>query len=144
MPANAQDRRGIVWDNRPSIVFGEDINIDLKGRVQLDWRRFDPEVGEDEFDVRTLRIGLKGDLTRHFDWEIEREIDEVLEEGEVEPKWRFGQWKDVFVNWTTFDAFSRQGRTLQDAVRPRADHQRQRSRLRVSRARLGQDCARPR
>jgi len=108
-PANAQDRRGIVWDNRPSIVFGEDINIDLKGRVQLDWRRFDPEVDEDEFDVRTLRIGLKGDLTRHFDWEIEREIDEVLEVGAVEPKWQFGQWKDVFVNWTTFDAFSVKG-----------------------------------
>ena len=80
-PAHAQGKRGVVWDNRPSIVFGEDINIDLKGRVQLDGRRFDPEVGEDEFDVRTLRIGLKGDLTRHFDWEIEREIDEVLEEG---------------------------------------------------------------
>ena len=108
-PANAQDRRGIVWDNRPSIVFGEDINIDLKGRVQLDWRRFDPDVDEDEFDVRTLRVGLKGNLTRHFDWEIEREIDEVLEEGEVEPKWRFGQWKDVFVNWTTFDAFAVKG-----------------------------------
>ncbi len=105
-PANAQDRRGFVWDNRPSIVFGEDINIDLKGRVQLDWRRFDPEVGEETFDPRTLRIGLQGELTRHFDWEIEREIDEVLAEGEVEPKWRFGQWKDVFVNWTTFDAFS--------------------------------------
>ena len=107
--AAAQDRRGLVWDNRPSIVLGEDINIDLRGRVQFDTRRFDPEVGEDEFEVRTLRIGLKGDLTDHFDWEIEREIDEILEEGEVEPKWRFGQWKDVFVNWTTFDAFSVKG-----------------------------------
>lgn len=108
-PAGAQDRRGLVWDNRPSIVLGEDINIDLRGRAQFDWRRFDPDVDEDEFDVRTLRIGLKGDLTRHLDWEIEREIDEVVEEGAVEPKWRFGQWKDVFVNWTTFDAFSVKG-----------------------------------
>lgn len=105
----AQGKRGLVWDNRPSIVLGEDINIDLRGRAQFDWRRFDPDVDEDEFDVRTLRIGLKGDLTRHFDWEIEREIDEVLEAGEVEPTWRFGQWKDVFVNWTTFDAFSVKG-----------------------------------
>jgi phosphate-selective porin len=107
--AAAQDRRGLVWDNRPSIVLGEDINIDLRGRVQFDTRRFDPDVDEDEFDVRTLRIGLKGDLTDHFDWEIEREIDEVLDEGEIEPKWRFGQWKDVFVNWTTFDALSVKG-----------------------------------
>ena len=108
-PAHAQDKRGLVWDNRPSIVFGEDINIDLRGRVQFDWRRFDPEVDEEEFDVRTIRVGLKGNLTKHFDWEIEREIDEVLELGEVEPKWRFGQWKDVFFNWTTFDAFSVKG-----------------------------------
>jgi phosphate-selective porin len=119
-PAHAQDRpfdaaqaaqgkRGIVWDNRPSIVFGEDINIDLKGRAQVDWRRFDPEVDEDQFDVRTLRLGLKGDLTRHFDWEIEREIDETIEEGQIAGKWRFGQWKDVFLNWTTFDAFSIKG-----------------------------------
>lgn len=108
-PAHAQNRRGIVWNNRPSIVFGEDINIDLKGRVQLDWRRFDPEVGEEAFDPRTLRIGLKGELTRHFDWEIEREIDETIEDGPIEGKWRFGQWKDVFINWTTFDAFSIKG-----------------------------------
>ena len=117
-PAPAQDRRGLVWDNRPSIVFGEDINIDLRGRAQFDWRTFDPARNEEEFDIRTLRIGLKGNLTRHFDWEIEREIDELYDEsatedqidlGLVEPRWRFGQWKDVFVNWTTFDAFSIKG-----------------------------------
>ena len=111
-PALAQDRRGFVWNNRPSIVFGEDVNVDLKGRVQLDGRWFDPDVGEEQFDVRTVRVGLKGDLTRHFDWEIEREIEELYDEsvtedqinlGLVEPRWRFGQWKDVFLNWSTFD-----------------------------------------
>ena len=112
-PAAAQDRRGLVWNNRPSIVFGEDVNIDLKGRVQLDGRWFDPEIVEDTFEVRTLRVGLKGDLTRHFDWEVEREIEELFDEGVtedqidlglVEPKWRFSEWKDVFINWSTFDA----------------------------------------
>ena len=111
-PAAAQDRRGFVWNDRPSIVFGEDINIDVKGRVLLDGRRFDPKIAEDEFDVRTLRVGLKGDLTRHFDWEIEREIDELFDEGAdetlidigaIEPRWRFAEWKDVFINWSTFD-----------------------------------------
>lgn len=111
-PAAAQERRGLVWNDRPSIVFGEDITIDFKGRVQFDGRRFDPVIFEDEFDVRTLRIGLKGDLTSHFDWEIEREIEELFEAtatedqinlGLVQPKWRFSDWKDVFVNWSTFD-----------------------------------------
>jgi phosphate-selective porin OprO/OprP len=105
VPVVAQDRRGLVWDNRPSIVLGEDINIDLKGRVQFDWRGFDPDVEEETFDFRTIRVGLKGDLTRHFDWEVEREIDQAADLEEEVEKWRFGQWKDVFINWTTFDAF---------------------------------------
>ena len=113
VPAGAQDRRGLVWNDRPSIVFGEDVNIDIKGRVQFDGRWFDPAIVEDEFEVRTLRVGLKGDLTRHFDWEVEREIEELFDEGVtedqidlglVEPRWRFGEWKDVFINWSTFDA----------------------------------------
>src|SRR5687767_8289924 len=117
-PALAQDRRGFVWNDRPSIVFGEDVNIDLKGRVQLDGRWFDPEIGELSFDLRTIRVGLKGDLTRHFDWEIEREIDELYDEGVtedqielgmVQPRWRFGEWKDIFLNWSTFDVIRVKG-----------------------------------
>lgn len=117
-PALAQEDRGLVWNNRPSIVFGEDVNIDLKGRVQLDGRWFDPEIGEEKFDLRTVRVGLKGDLTRHFDWEIEREIDELydvgvtedqIELGVVQPRWRFAQWKDVFLNWSTFDVIRVKG-----------------------------------
>ena len=104
IPAAAQDRRGLVWDNRPSIVLGENINIDIRGRALLDWRWFDPDVDEDTFDVRTIRVGLRGELTKHFDWEIEREIEEVVEEADDEPVWGFGQWKDVYVNWKTFDA----------------------------------------
>jgi phosphate-selective porin OprO and OprP len=104
-PAAAQDRRGLVWDDRPAIVFGDDITIDVRGRLLLDTRRFDPDVNEDRFEVRTIRLGLKGELTRHFDWEIERAIEELQREGEREPKWRFGDWKDLYLNWTTFDAF---------------------------------------
>jgi phosphate-selective porin OprO/OprP len=104
--AAAQDRRGLVWDNRPSIVLGEDINIDVRGRALFDGRTFDPVVAEETFDVRTLRLGLKGNLTSHFDWEIEREIDEFADVEEAIEKWRFGDWKDVYGNWTTFDALS--------------------------------------
>ena len=105
-PAAAQDKRGFVWDNRPSIVFGEDINIDLRGRVKFDWRTFDPAFEEETYDLRTIRLGLKGDLTSHFDWEIEREIDQFADVEETIEKWRLGDWKDIYGNWTTFDAFS--------------------------------------
>lgn len=93
----AQGRRGLVWDNRPSIVFGEDVKVDLRAKLQVDWRRFDPQIDEDTFDFRTARVGLKGDLSRHLDFEIERAIEN---EGS------FGDWKDVYLNWSTFDAFS--------------------------------------
>ena len=109
VPAAAQDKRGFVWDDRPTIVFGEDFNIEIKGRVQLDWRGFDPEVGEETFDVRTVRVGLKGELSSHFDWEIEREIDRVSDLDDLTERWQFGAWKDVFLNWTTFEEFSVKG-----------------------------------
>jgi phosphate-selective porin OprO/OprP len=96
--AAGQDRRGLVWDDRPKIVFGEDLTVELKGRIQLDWRWFDPDLGEELFDFRTLRLGLKGDLTRHFEWEIERAAEEI------EERWQPGDWKDVYINWRTFHA----------------------------------------
>jgi phosphate-selective porin OprO/OprP len=107
VPAAAQDKpvkKGFVWDDRPTIVFGEDVNIELKGRAQFDWRRYDPEVNEETFDLRTVRFGLQGKLTRHFDWEIEREVAKFAEIEGDEEKWQFGDWKDVYLDWTSFDA----------------------------------------
>ena len=106
-PAAAQDKndkRGFVWDDRPTIVFGEDINVEIKGRTLLEWRTFDPDIDENTFHLRTARLGAKGKLTKHFDWEIEREItqddfDKVI----------FGEWKDVYLEWNTFDAASIRG-----------------------------------
>jgi len=93
--AAAQDKRGLVWDDRPKFVFGKDVTLEIRAKLQLDWRSFDPEIDEDTYDFRTARVGLKGDLTRNFDYEIERAIDR---DGE------FGDWKDVYLNWSTFDA----------------------------------------
>lgn len=108
VPAAAQsvrtdEPRGLVWNDRPSIVFGDHLSVDVKGRTLLEWRRFDPDIGEDTFHLRTARIGLKGELTRHLDWEIEREIDRK------DDKVRFGDWKDVAMTWKSFDAASVRG-----------------------------------
>jgi phosphate-selective porin OprO and OprP len=106
VPAAAQNKgkRGFVWDDRPTIVFGEDVNIAVTGRALVEWRWFDPDIGEELFALRAARLGLKGDLTRHLDWEIEREIGvgdlEEVDDSRIE----FGEWKDVFVRWRTFDA----------------------------------------
>ena len=101
-PAAAQDKKGLVWNDRPSIVFGDNLTVDVKGRVLIEWRRFDPDIGEDTFNLRTARIGLAGELTRHFDWEIEREIEEAEQEDGTD-KVQFGEWKDVYLEWRTFD-----------------------------------------
>jgi phosphate-selective porin OprO/OprP len=90
--------RGFAWRNgRPSIVFGEDVYVSLRTRLVLDWRTFDPALEEETFDLDVMRIGIKGELTRHFDYEVEREIDE-------DGVWQ--DWKDVYINWDTFDPFS--------------------------------------
>jgi len=105
VPAAAQSKgkRGFVWDDRPTIVFGEDVNVAVTGRALVEWRWFDPEIGEDLFALRAGRLGLKGNLTRHFDWEIEREIGAGdLEEDDS--RIEFGDWKDIYVRWRTFDA----------------------------------------
>jgi len=107
VPAAAQgkkDRRGFVWDDRPTIVFGEDINLEIKGRSLFEWRTFDPDIGENVFHLRTARVGMKGKLTKHFDWEIEREITE-----DDNQKVIFGDWKDVNIEWNTFDAIKIRG-----------------------------------
>lgn len=95
-----KDKRGLVWDDRPTIIFGDHLTIGIRGRLQLDWRRFDSEVDEDTFDFRTARIGIQGDLTKHFSYEIEREIDREAQ---------FGDWKDVYLAWKTYDAFRLKG-----------------------------------
>jgi len=109
LPAAAQGKqqdepRGLVWNDRPSIVFGKHWSVDLKGRALVEWRRFDPDIGEDIFHLRTARIGLKGDASKHFSWEIEREITEDKNNKVV-----FGDWKDVALEWKTFDKLSIKG-----------------------------------
>jgi phosphate-selective porin len=99
----APPKRGLVWDGRPSIVFGEDVHVDLRAKFAFDWRGFDPDLDEDLFELNVMRIGLKGELTRHLDFEIEREADVA----ENEASW--ADWKDVYLNWDTFDAFSVRG-----------------------------------
>ena len=108
-PAFAQkkkdkDKRGFVWDDRPTIVFGKNINVEFKGRALVEWRAFDPDQGEDLFHLRTARLGLKGKLTKHLSWEAEREVT-----GDDVTHLQAGDWKDVNAEWKTFDAIRVRG-----------------------------------
>jgi phosphate-selective porin len=100
-PAPTPTERGFGWKNdRPSIIFGEDVFVSLRTRLVFDFRGFDPDLEEDTYRLDVARLGAKGDLTRHLDFEIEREIDS-------DGQWQ--DWKDVYLNWGTFDAFAVRG-----------------------------------
>lgn len=110
-PKKKKDRRGLVWDKtRPSIVFGKNINLQFRFKIQMDWRRFDPEIGTSDknfpgtFDIETKRFGVKGELTKHFEYEAEHEIAKSLPPVEGTGLSTKVLWKDVFVKWRTFDA----------------------------------------
>ena len=100
VPAAAQTSSALDfgWRNeRPAIIFGEDLYVSLRTRLVLDARGFDPDLEEETTRLDTARLGLKGQLTRHVDFEMEREIDDG-------GQWQ--DWKDVYLNWTTFDRAS--------------------------------------
>lgn len=88
-PDEDNDRGWLRWRNRPSFQFGE-LRLDLRLKLQYDFRRFDPDIGEDENDFRVRRGGLNGEIGNHVEFQLEGDLNEG------------GKWRDVFVNWRTF------------------------------------------
>ena len=71
--------------------------------------RLAPSVGL--VDPRPIGESVQQRLERLVDAhrEIEREIDYTENLEEAVDQWQLGQWKDVYINWRTFDAFSVKG-----------------------------------
>lgn len=74
----------------PSIRIGE-FRAAFRARLHLDFRDFDPELGEDEVVFRRARVGLQGRLYDDLEYEVEAETRD-----EEHP------WRDVFVNYRRF------------------------------------------
>jgi phosphate-selective porin OprO/OprP len=82
-----------VFNDRPSFRFGDVLRIDLRFRLQGDFRWFSPDPRtEDVFDLTRRRAAVSGTLFRHLEYEFERELRDR------------GPWRDVFVDFTRFDA----------------------------------------
>ena len=97
-----EKKKGLVWNDRPSLVLGKGINIDLRMKLQLDWRTFNPDVKEPLYDFHSFRFGIKGNVTKHVAYELERELNSDRTLG----FWKdvtTGPWKDVYVNWKTYN-----------------------------------------
>ena len=91
-PADDGPKTGVHWRNRPSFQFG-DVRIDLRLKLQFDWRVFDPEIDEDLYDYRVHRGGINGEIGNHFEFQIERDLNAD------------GKWRDVFLHWQTYRQF---------------------------------------
>jgi len=85
---------------RPSLRFGDTVRVDLRVKIQGDFRGFSPAVPTSEglFDLRRARVGVEGEFLKHFEYEVERELEKVA-----------FPWRDVFVNFRYFRDFQIQG-----------------------------------
>src|SRR5689334_2340540 len=88
--------------NRPSLRLGKVLRIDIRARVQTDFRSFSPDVETDEgtFDLNRARLQLEGKFLGNFDYQVEREFRDTF--GGRDPK---HPWRDVYVNFDHFDNF---------------------------------------
>ena len=81
LPAAAQQtpppKPTFQWDDHPSIRLGKGTHIDFRARFQLDGRKSDaPLTDEDdaEFDFARRRLGVEGEIKNIVEFQIEREF----------------------------------------------------------------------
>jgi phosphate-selective porin OprO and OprP len=87
------------FKERPSFRYGDDLRLDIKTKWHLDFRDFHPDVANppettETFSVTRARFGIKGEVTKLFDYEVERELRGALEEDHP-----YHPWKDVYVDF---------------------------------------------
>ena len=69
-----------------TLRIGEAIRIEPKARLDVDFRAAEPGDGDVDVDLARRRVGVSGRVTRHVEFEVEREVDGT------------GRWRDVFAD----------------------------------------------
>ena len=88
------------FKERPSFRYGENFRLDIRSKWHLDFADLSPAVGadpRDHFSVTRARFGVKGEVTKFFDYEVERELRGALEEDHP-----YHPWKDVYVDFKPY------------------------------------------
>lgn len=95
-----------TFKDRPSIRIGNVVRVDIKSKWHFDFLRYSPPIVNPPgtsntppepaptYQLTRARFGLKGNVTKYFDYEIEREMRAVF--GDVHER---HPWKDVNVNF---------------------------------------------
>jgi len=104
--ASSAETLQLSFKNRPSLRIGEFANIDFKTKWHLDFRGFDPPKWNAPARVTALpstpptfyltraRLGLKGKVTKYFDYEFERDMRQTFGS---DHEWH--PWKDNYVDF---------------------------------------------
>jgi phosphate-selective porin OprO/OprP len=79
----------IRWDDRPEIDWAGSLHVEIHARTLIDGRSSGAVIASgrgDTFDVGRRRVGLTGEIGRHVEFEVEREIEAL------------NPWRDAWVN----------------------------------------------
>ena len=97
--------------SHPSVRMGDWLRVDFRLRLMHDFRAFDPELSGDEGEtsnLRQLRVGIQGYVTKDIEYELEREIrNEIADVFKLRTNPTDNLWRDVFVNYRHFRRFHR-------------------------------------
>lgn len=102
------------WKQHPGFRIGTAFRADFEGQFQEDvhasYAGSEIKAGLKNFDLHRNRVGIKGNLFKHVQYEVKRELTEkeidasTLEKCAIDPTVKGcvpkSQWKDVYVNIT--------------------------------------------
>lgn len=97
VPAEAVQGR---WSPRPRITDGKHYTLELRAKVQGDVARLSPVIdpADEGFVWRRRRLGVRGELFKRIQFEVEREFGD-----DAEP------WRDVYANLRVHDLLEVRG-----------------------------------
>src|SRR5262245_61246349 len=88
------ERFQLSFKDRPSLRIGEFAQVDFKSKWHFDFRKFSPSAinlpgvvtalpaQPDLFSLTRARFGLKGKVTKYFDYEVERDLRQEIYAGQ--------------------------------------------------------------
>jgi phosphate-selective porin OprO and OprP len=84
-----------VWRDHPSVRAGRNFRIDFQAKSQWDGRRPGDEPADfDTYELHRARVGVDGELFRHIEFSLERELTEREADTGSSSK---SAWKDAYV-----------------------------------------------
>src|SRR5262245_35432485 len=96
----------LLFRDRPSLRVAKILRVDLRTKIQGDFRTLSPDftIAEGSFDLARARLVLEGDFLRHVGYHLERELRETF--GGLKAKY---PWRDVYFNIDYLEHFQVQG-----------------------------------